>query len=178
MHNISGVVDGEDDTPSKQIRYDNDSRPWFFADGVMYPKKAKISNKTGHRIARVLPDEEDPSGTIDRVLEQLMFIPPNSEKKKVILFYNVNVLSSHKQYLVDEDFRNCPVNTCTAIFDTAKTDEADLIVYEYFNYGTTNPFPVKSNSPNQLHLIHLYESSANSPYMIQTDDFNWTSSYK
>jgi glycoprotein 3-alpha-L-fucosyltransferase len=67
------------------------NRPWYFTNGVRYPKPARISKKTNKRLAKLMPSENP---RCDRITNQLMFVPPNYEaikesgKLKTILLYN------------------------------------------------------------------------------------------
>jgi glycoprotein 3-alpha-L-fucosyltransferase len=68
----------------------NSARPWYFTDGVRYPKSARINKFTKKRNAHLIPFEDVRS---DRITNQLMFVPPNYEKikkrkYKTILLYN------------------------------------------------------------------------------------------
>lgn len=69
----------------------NLQRPWYFTNGVRYPKPVRINKKTNRRLAKLLPNE-DPRR--DRISNQLMFVPHNYEqiresgKLKTILLYN------------------------------------------------------------------------------------------
>lgn len=66
-------------------------RPWYFSNGVRYPKPVRINKKTNKRLAKLIPSE-DPRR--DRITNQLMFVPHNYEeikesgKLKTILLYN------------------------------------------------------------------------------------------
>lgn len=66
-------------------------RPWYFSNGVRYPKPVRINKKTNKRLAKLIPSE-DPRQ--DRITNQLMFVPHNYEeikesgKLKTILLYN------------------------------------------------------------------------------------------
>ena len=58
------------------VYFQNDalrSRPWYMKGGKMRPMVATRS-ESGRRIAQLWP-EENPSS--DRIVDQLMFIPPN-----------------------------------------------------------------------------------------------------
>lgn len=66
-------------------------RPWYFTNGIRYPKPVRVSKKTKRRLAKLMPYEDTRS---DRITNQLMFVPNNYEdlkakgKYKTILLYN------------------------------------------------------------------------------------------
>lgn len=72
------------------------AKPWFFKNGEYYPKPAKIPKKRRGKKAHLQGSKlfpyQDPHS--DRIINQLMYVPPNYEeikssgKLKTILLYN------------------------------------------------------------------------------------------
>lgn len=131
-------------------------KPWFFKNGTTYPEPAKISQKTGIRDAKLL-SEEDPGN--DRILNQLMFVPPNynsivkSKKVKIILAY-YDSLFWWKPKLDGNIFQKlkCPVDTCRITTNKSEIEIADLVFF-YNGYE-----PVKYKRPSkQIYAIYYYE---------------------
>lgn len=133
----------------------------------MYPEEAKKSSKTGARVAKVLPEENNLQS--DRVINQLMFVPPNSNKLKTILLYQ-----GYAAWWVDPhiNFTYCPVNTCTITVDRNAASCADLIAFQH-RYEP----PKIAGPPNQLYLIHFLESPVHTQYIQYPDAFNWTATF-
>lgn len=81
-------------------------KPWFMINGTKFPEPAKINDETSIRIANLTPNEATGE---DRIIDQLMFVPPNYEeikqrgKLKTILLYNGliawNVVQGHFLFL-------------------------------------------------------------------------------
>lgn len=132
-------------------------KPWFLENGTRYPEPAKISQKTGIRDAKLLPDE-DPGN--DRILNQLMFVPPNyesivhSQKIKTILAYNgyISWWKIKKQENVFKKF-NCPVNTCRLTNNQEERQTADLVLFHDRYTHTKRRRPSK-----QLYALYHSES--------------------
>lgn len=153
------IISGQNDyNPSECIAVPK-QKPWYLENGTRYPKPARISQKTGIRNVKLLPQEEPDS---DRILNQLMFIPPNydsivqSQNVKTILAYNDyspwwgikngdNVFKEHK----------CSVNTCRFTNNTNETQTADLVLFlESYNHtGEKRP-------SNQLYALYHSENPA------------------
>lgn len=165
----------DDDKMDNNIQIDNDNydefvetKPWYFIGGKRLPKPAKVSRKTGKRIAKLMPSEDPWS---DRITNQLMFIPPNYEaiqesgKHKMILLYNGLGPWNIKQG--QDVFRNlkCPVNTCKLTAKRELANEADLILYKdyYIPTGVARP-------PNQIYMLYFLEC----PYHTQHVKFPGT----
>lgn len=171
------IVHVNDDKIDTNIQIDNDhnnnnydefseSKPWYFAGGKRLPKPAKLSQKTGKRMAKLMPSE-DP--WTDRITNQLMFIPPNYEaiqqsgKYKTILLFN-----GLEQWDINDagsdvfKHSKCPVNACHVTANRELANEADLILFtDYY----TAPNVVRS--PNQVYMLYMLES----PYHTETVQF-------
>lgn len=129
-------------------------KPWYLTNGTRYPMPANISKKTGIRDAALLP-EEDPES--DRILNQMMFIPPNydpSYRKKILKTINVqpNFPSWWKINNDNDVFANCTVNTCRIRDSPATRKNADLVLFNQF-YVHTNEL----RSPNQIYAMYYSE---------------------
>lgn len=163
------------------------SKAWYLEKGERYPKPASISN--GRHDALLLPLEQLGS---DRILNQLMFVPPNYDPKnvKTILMNNgipywfgikggtQNIGSAPywwKQKQVDDIFKEhkCPVNACRITDDKAERQSADLVFFLDTYEHTNEPRPV-----NQLYALHHMENPlATNPFQYP-DVFNWTITYR
>lgn len=133
-----------------------DEKPWYFKDGKRYPEPATISNVTGIRNAKLLPYEDIGN---DRILNQLMFVPPNydlikkSGKFKTILLYNAPNWWEYSEG--DDLFKNleCPVDTCQITLDKNKRRTADMVLF-HDHYVHAN---IKRKS-HQIYAISHSES--------------------
>ena len=67
------ALDGSVLDPSDKSIPDLKHRPWYMRNGEIRPSMSKVSEETGQRIAKVLPDECPGE---DRIPEQLMYVPP------------------------------------------------------------------------------------------------------
>lgn len=132
-------------------------KPWFLTNGTRYPKSATISKKTGIRDAKLLPHEDPES---DRILNQLMFVPPNydSSRRKEI----IKMIYVHKRFPAwwnikrgDDVFVNstCPVDACTITDDPKEKKNADLVIFN-LSYDHTND----TRPPNQLYAMFYTEA--------------------
>lgn len=67
------------------------TKPWYFTNGRRQPYEARRSQRSGRRLAKLMPEEDRWS---DRITNQLMFVPPNYEEyrasgqMKTIVLYN------------------------------------------------------------------------------------------
>lgn len=114
------------------------------------------------RIAKVLPEEDDPLN--DRILDQLFFIPPKVERNKTILFYG--------NFDYPRSFAECPVSACIS---TTNLTLRDMDVY--FENALPPAF-TRPAIPKQLYMIKLFESVARTPKINYPDIFNWTLTYR
>ena len=67
------ALDGSVLDPSDKSIPDLKHRPWYMRNGEIRPSQSKVSEETGQRIAKVLPDEFPGQ---DRIPDQLMYVPP------------------------------------------------------------------------------------------------------
>jgi hypothetical protein len=136
------------------------SRPWYMTGGTRRPLPAAKSRKSGRRMALLWP-EEDPGS--DRIISQLMFVPPSAPAgkssgrslKKILFYYGLD--GSFKLKPGRDMFRDarCPVDTCTITLDKNQRAEADAILY-YGRYA----HPVHPRPPRQVRVLHfLYSRS-------------------
>lgn len=133
-----------------------DEIPWYLKEGKLYPEPATISNVTDIRDAKLLPYED--AGN-DRILNQLMFVPPDydlikkSGKFKTILLYNMPYWWQNSEG--DYEFKNlsCPVDTCKITLDKNERGTADMVLF-YDQY-------VHANITRQAHQIYaIYHSES------------------
>ncbi|KAE8743619.1 hypothetical protein FOCC_FOCC010763 [Frankliniella occidentalis] len=152
--------------------------PWYMTNGKRRPRAVQKDPITGRRIARLWPEEEVGG---DRVLNQLMFVPPEAKtedaspkKLKKILLYNGwsswGGLTAGQTVFKRE---MCPVDTCTL---TDRQDEAatsDAILYkDYFRHpGVPRP-------PRQIWILYFLECPYHTQHIKYNDVFNWTATYR
>lgn len=120
------------------------------------PNKAKVNPKTGKRLSRLWPEEQNDS---DRVEEQLMFVPPhykyNNEPMKKILLYSGtgdwNIKYGQDELL----YKKCPVNRCIITKDRGEASDADAILFRnhYHELQNVNKKQVKSTV---LFIFYFY----------------------
>ena len=130
-------------------------RPWYILWRTRWPLPAAKSCKSGLRIALLWP-EEDPGS--DRIMNQLMFVPPSSsagvssgQKLKMILFYyGLGRWIPLKPGRVMFTEARCPVDTCNITLDKNQTTDADAIVYH-----NRLAQPDHSRPPRQVRSLHL-----------------------
>lgn len=173
-------------------------RPWYFSNGVRYPKPVRINKKTNKRLAKLIPSE-DPRR--DRITNQLMFVPHNYEeikesgKLKTILLYNglgpwnvkngeffsgkgrksrskltIPVQSTGRDIFTSS---KCPVDTCTITGSREKASTADMILYkDHF-------LPTGVNKhPKQIYMLYFLECPYHTQHVKFPDVFNWTATYR
>lgn len=129
-------------------------KPWYFTNGTRYPKPAIISNKTGIRDSKLFPDE-DPEN--DRILNQMMFVPPNydpSRRMEIMktIYVPLGLPSWWKLKNGDAAFEKCPVDACRITSNVKARKNADLIMFnhEYIHSNETRP-------PKQLYAMYYTE---------------------
>ncbi|XP_031631888.1 glycoprotein 3-alpha-L-fucosyltransferase A-like, partial [Contarinia nasturtii] len=150
-------------------------KPWFFKDGKVAAVRAKYSNELGRHDAKLMP-WQDPS---DRFENQLMFIPPNYDEKKVeknktILFYNFE--EEPWWYIHDKWFTNkrCPVHRCQFTKNRKEANTADFIMFTRqrdTQHLTKQPHQVYAFSRLESPLT-WHETFPNSII------YNWTITYR
>ncbi|XP_055309263.1 glycoprotein 3-alpha-L-fucosyltransferase A-like [Sitodiplosis mosellana] len=137
---------------------------------------ASISDDTGIRDAKLLPDEDPGS---DRILNQMMFVPPNynssrrKEIMKTIFMPYIPVWWSIK--FDDSTFVNskCPVDACRFTVDPKERKTADLVMFanQFLHSNENRP-------PKQLYAMYYSEPPFFTPLLDQPDAINWTISYR
>lgn len=155
----------------KSVAGDVSERPWYMKGGSRLPAPAKVSRKTGRRVARLWPQEE-PAG--DRVTNQLMFVPPDNRKKiankKILLF---NGLGTWGVKAGSEAFKNCPVDSCTITSNRAESMDADAI---FFKDHFVHPGHHKPH--RQVWALYFLECPYHTQHIKYNDVFNWTATYR
>ena len=124
--------------PHDKTLPDKDHRPWYMKEGQIRPTSCPISEETGQRIAKVLPDEAPGE---DRIPDQLMYVPPegfvpeNMEDSdvplKTILMWNGlgswGGLRPGRGVFIKEQ---CPVSSCVISSSRIDGQKADLVVFK------------------------------------------------
>ncbi|EDS38396.1 glycoprotein 3-alpha-L-fucosyltransferase A [Culex quinquefasciatus] len=151
-------------------------RPWYFSNGVRYPKAVSRNRKTNKRNARLLPSE---TSRTDRISNQLMYVPANYEtikrkgKLKSILLYNGlgpwNVKAGRDVFLTSK----CPVTTCSITSAREKAVSADLILYKDHYIP-----PAVPRSAHQIFMMYFLECPFHTQHVKFPDAFNWTATYR
>lgn len=133
---------------------DNINTMVLLLDGFVYPERDLVDNKTGVRISKLWP-EEQPHG--DRVVEQLMFVPPhykyeNAPIKRILIFNHLD------SWMIEEGqvefvWNDCPVNRCTLTTKRSSIINMDAVVFrdKYLNYG------LPWNAKNQVRWYTLLD---------------------
>ncbi|XP_053954102.1 glycoprotein 3-alpha-L-fucosyltransferase A [Anastrepha ludens] len=171
------------------------ARLWFFRQGEYYPKPAPTRASHGKRGggsavglghgrkhdprgARLFPHQDPHS---DRIVNQLMYVPPNYEKVrasgrlKVILLYNGlgpwNVKQGRDVFLRSK----CPVDTCELTPNRGSADKADMILYKdhFIPTGLGRPL-----NPKQVSLLYYLECPYHTQNVKVPDAINWTATYR
>jgi glycoprotein 3-alpha-L-fucosyltransferase len=177
-----------------KIEVETVEKLWFFSNGTKYPEPAKVDNQN-RRIAKLFPEEDIDE---DRIVNQLMFVPPNYEevkksgKLKKVLIYSgdfgvqtgernrteIRRMESSviKTILGRTEFISCPVDTCEITRNKNEINGSDLVIFRD-GYVDTNV----AKSPKQLYMIYMLES----PYHTGNfgggnlqSVFNWTATYR
>ena len=170
------------------------TRPWYLSGGTIYPSEGEISSTTIIRGSKLLSSEDYWS---DRVIDQLMFVPPFYEQfrsmgqsKKILLFNGFDSYTKRGKFCFyimliliwwkhdenstgSKEFLKCPVNTCTLTANIETAGEVDLIIY------SDNFEPIEAaRPPKQIYMLSLNESPFNTQFIKYPDVFNWTATYR
>lgn len=182
------------------------TRPWFFRQGEYYPKPAHATpTRTGQGKrgsygggggvggaggSLVRGKKHDPRGAglfpyqnphSDRIVNQLMYVPPNYEKVrasgrlKIILLYNGlgpwNVKQGRDVFLRSK----CPVDTCELTSNRGLADKADMILYKDHFIPTGLGRPA---NPQQVSMLYYLECPYHTQNVKVPDAINWTATYR
>ncbi|XP_033226468.1 glycoprotein 3-alpha-L-fucosyltransferase A-like isoform X2 [Belonocnema kinseyi] len=149
---------------------DLSKRPWYMKGGKRQPQPAMISRHTGRRLARIWPDE-DPND--DRLLNQLMFIPPDYNKtndeinlKRVFVPREMGEVKVGQDIFIEE---GCPVSSCTITCDNPL--ESEVRLFKAF------VDPKEQRSADQVWVIYILESPYH-PTALKNVVVNWTATYR
>lgn len=106
-------------------------KPWFVKGGIIRPARTLINKKTGWRMARIWPYEDNQD---DRITNQLMFVPPTEQGKpeklkKILIYYGLRFwdLKPGRDIFISS---KCPVDTCTITDSQSEAPYADAILYK------------------------------------------------
>ncbi|XP_031639339.1 glycoprotein 3-alpha-L-fucosyltransferase A-like [Contarinia nasturtii] len=152
-------------------------KPWFFKDGKAPAVRAKYSEELGRHDAKIMP-WQDPS---DRFENQLMFIPPNYDEKKVeknktILFYNGDEGWWHVFDQWETWFTNkkCPVNRCRFTKNRNESDTAAFILFSGQHMAQN-----LTKQPHQVYGFYRLESPVHwTTKFTSSIIYNWTITYR
>lgn len=163
--------------------------PWYMKDGQRLPKPVQKDPITGRRIARLWPEEEVGG---DRVLNQLMFVPPEPSSsddeapapealggqlkrklKKILLFNGWASWGGVSPGQAVFKREQCPVDTCMLTDRQDDAGTADAILYkDYFRH------PGVSRPPKQIWILYFLECPYHTQHVKYNDVFNWTATYR
>lgn len=150
------------------------TKSWYFKKGVKYPT---AQTKDGSKRVLKLYQAEDPHS--DRIINQLMYVPPNyeeiQESGKLKVIYLANGLGTWSVKRGRDEFlkSKCPVDMCSITAVREKAPSADLIMYK----DRMIPLGLKRN-PDQLHLLYMLECPYHTPSFHTVDGINWTATYR
>lgn len=152
-------------------------RPWYFHDGERRPPTARRVRKTQRRLARIFPAED---AFIDRITNQLMYVPPdyadvvNSGKYKTILLYDgLESWGIEKDGNFTFEQNECPVYTCNITVDRTYADRADMVLFRD-HYEPLNV----TRSSEQIYALHWRQSPPYANLSVYHHVFNWTATYR
>lgn len=140
-------------------------KPWYFKGGTRRPVPARINRKTGKKLAKLWPHDD---WTDDRILSQLMYVPPakkeKPEKLKKILVY-FGLASWYAKPGRDVFIRSkCPVDTCTLTASQSEAATADAILFKdrfvhpgHVRHSRQVRYKDKDTNANNLSVIHEWE---------------------
>lgn len=151
------------------------NRPWYMQGGSKLPPPHKSD-------LPVFPEEAEGS---DRILNQLMYLPPpksypkdqesSSAPLKLILLWNGigswgGIRQGRGVFLKEK----CPISTCAISSSRLDSQKADLVLFkDHFT------MPSFSRPTRQLWMMYLLECPLHTMnFRLQNDVFNWTSTYR
>lgn len=153
--------------------------PYYMKDGSIKPISPVGGESRKKRNLKLFP-EEDP--TNDRIIDQLMFVPPQQDGDpgdsdaplKTILAWGGlaqwgGVKGGRGEFLK----QNCPVSTCALTNDRNQKESADLIL---FKDSLNKPDFLKP--PNQIWMLYMLECPLHTGSVLQPDLVNWTATYR
>lgn len=165
--NDDNSLENIDNYDLSNLRIKNQSKAWYFINGTRCPKPASI-NETGVHSARLLPLKHIQN---DRILNQLMFVPPNYnathqlEQPKTIFVSNMPAWWDIKED--DSIFADCPVKNCKITIHKEESKDADLV----FFHEMYSPLPHK-RQPSQLFALYHLESPFHTASVIHQGYFD------
>lgn len=153
--------------------------PWYMTNGSRRPKPVRKDPLTGRRVTRLWPEEEVGG---DRVLNQLMFVPPEDaasgatkEKnlKKILLYNGWASWGGLVPGQAVFQREKCPVDTCTLTDRHDEAATADAILFkDYFRH------PDAPRPPRQIWILYFLECPYHTQHIKYNDVFNWTATYR
>ncbi|GAB6029232.1 hypothetical protein CHUAL_005000 [Chamberlinius hualienensis] len=154
-----------------------ETKYWFMKDGQLRPEAAPVDPNTSQRLARLWPEEADD----DRIIDQLMFVPPaspNDKKLKKILLYtglrDWRPIKAGRQSFVEN---RCPVDTCEVTADRNEADVADAILFnDHFTLG--HQHGEKPRPWWQIWILYLLECPYHTHDVPHQNVINWTATYR
>jgi len=149
--------------------------PFYMTNGSIMPEPDSIP-----RSSKLFP-EESPHN--DRIIDQLMFLPPNSSQisdepeevaLKTILMWNGlgqwgGVRGGRGEFLKQK----CPVSTCVLTSDRKQQNTADLILFKDMLTRTEAIRP-----KNQIWMLYMLECPLHTGSVHLKSAVNWTATYR
>lgn len=140
-----------DDYDPSRFKEVSNEKSWYFKDGTRYPEPAVISKKTGVRATALLPFEQPDS---DRIINQLLFVPPNYDKTKSKVILVPNGFPSWWDVKPGSGvFEGCPVNACRATVNNDERGTADMVFFHEHFVRASETRPVE-----QIYALYHLES--------------------
>lgn len=128
-------------------------KPWYLQNGTRYPEPVPLQNSSEY-FQNLFPVEGNSN---DRIVNQLMYVPPNYNKNKEIkTILSANGLVDWWSIKEGTDlFSNlkCPVDRCRLTTNNSELSTADMVLFH------DGPIPTNTTRPpNQIYAVYYTES--------------------
>lgn len=132
-------------------------KPWYLQNGTRYPEPAPLQNSS-ENFKHLFPFEGNAN---DRIVNQLMYVPPNYNKNKEIkTILSANGIIDWWRVKEGTDlFSNlkCPVDRCRLTANYSEQSTADMVLFHDHLIPTN-----KTRPPNQIYALYYTESPLSS----------------
>jgi len=152
------------------------ARPWYMSGGELVPRYDKTNLQNIKIFPHQLPGQ-------DRVPEQLMFLPPESQHqniqetdvplKKILLWNGASSWGSLKPGRGVFLKEKCPVSSCVLSSSRSEAESADLVIFkDHFS------MPTFKRPLHQIWMLYLLECPLHTQMFKFPGVFNWTATYR